>query len=87
MVPEIINAILISVTVVLVSINESLPYTVKLCVGYSLNKLLLVNKVLVNKWQACETMGTINMLCTDKTGLLTENKMYLVTMWNGSEYY
>lgn len=43
---------------------------------------MLRDKNLVRKLQACETMGGADMICSDKTGTLTQNKMSLTSLWN-----
>jgi P-type E1-E2 ATPase len=45
---------------------------------------MLKDKNLVRKMAACETMGGAAMICSDKTGTLTQNKMTLVNIWNDS---
>lgn len=49
--------------------------------AYSVKKMLNDNN-LVRRLHACETMGGANMICSDKTGTLTQNKMTLTDFWN-----
>jgi Ca2+ transporting ATPase len=64
------------------AIPEGLPLSVTISLAYSV-KRMLEDQNLVRKLQACETMGGANMICSDKTGTLTQNKMTLTKMWNG----
>ncbi|EGR33372.1 hypothetical protein IMG5_055150 [Ichthyophthirius multifiliis] len=78
---QILQFILIGITVVVVAIPEGLPLAVTLSLAYSVKKMLR-DKNLVRKLQACETMGGADCICSDKTGTLTQNKMTLSTWWN-----
>lgn len=77
---KVIKAFIISVTVVVVAIPEGLPLAVTLSLAFSVKKMLYDNN-LVRQMQACETMGGADMICSDKTGTLTENKMNITKMW------
>jgi P-type E1-E2 ATPase len=78
---ELLGYFIIGITVVVVAIPEGLPLAVTLSLAYSTKKMLTDNN-LVRKMAACETMGGADMICSDKTGTLTQNKMSLVNVWN-----
>ena len=70
----ILNTVMIAVTVIVVTVPEGLPMSVTLSLALSM-KSMLANNNLVRKMHACETMGAITVICTDKTGTLTQNLM------------
>ena len=78
---EILSYFILGITVIVVAIPEGLPLAVTLSLAYSTKKMLEDNN-LVRHMSACETMGGANMICSDKTGTLTQNKMSLVNFWN-----
>lgn len=69
-----LQTIMIAVTLVVVSVPEGLPMAVTLSLAYSMRRMLQTNN-LVRKMHACETMGATTVICTDKTGTLTQNQM------------
>ena len=69
-----LQTLMISVTLVVVSVPEGLPMDVTLSLAYSMRRMLKTNN-LVRKMHACETMGATTVICTDKTGTLTQNQM------------
>lgn len=69
-----LNKILIAVTVIVVAVPEGLPMAVSLSLAYSMRAMMKTNN-LVRKMHACETMGAATVICTDKTGTLTQNRM------------
>lgn len=75
----ILQTLMIAVTLIVVSVPEGLPMTVTLCLAYSMRRMLKT-KNLVRKMHACETMGAATVICTDKTGTLTENRMQVDEM-------
>ncbi|MDH6312085.1 Ca2+-transporting ATPase [Parabacteroides sp. PFB2-10] len=74
MVGDILNIFMIAVTLIVVSVPEGLPMSVTLSLALSMNRMLKTNN-LVRKMHACETMGAATVICTDKTGTLTQNQM------------
>ena len=68
------QTLMIAVTLIVVAVPEGLPMAVTLSLAYSMRRMLKTNN-LVRKMHACETMGAATVICTDKTGTLTQNQM------------
>ncbi len=69
-----LQTLMVAVALVVVSVPEGLPMAVTLSLAYSMRRMLRTNN-LVRKMHACETMGATTVICTDKTGTLTQNRM------------
>ena len=70
----VLQTLMIAVTLIVVAVPEGLPMAVTLSLAYSMRRMLKTNN-LVRKMHACETMGATTVICTDKTGTLTQNLM------------
>ena len=77
-----LNTIMIAVTLIVVAVPEGLPMAITLSLALNMKRMLSTNN-LVRKMHACETMGATTVICTDKTGTLTQNQM---KVWN-SDFY
>ncbi len=69
-----LQTFMIAVTLIVVAVPEGLPMAVTLSLAYSMRRMLRTNN-LVRRMHACETMGATTVICTDKTGTLTQNRM------------
>ncbi len=69
-----LKTLMVAVTLIVVAVPEGLPMAVTLSLAYSISRMLKTNN-LVRKMHACETMGATTVICTDKTGTLTQNQM------------
>ncbi|MCC8036866.1 MAG: calcium-translocating P-type ATPase, PMCA-type [Bacteroidales bacterium] len=69
-----LQTFMIAVTLIVVAVPEGLPMAVTMSLAYSMRRMLRT-KNLVRKLHACETMGATTVICTDKTGTLTQNQM------------
>lgn len=74
-----LDTLMIAVTLVVVAVPEGLPMAVTLSLAYSMTRMMKTNN-LVRKMHACETMGATTVICTDKTGTLTQNQMQVYEM-------
>lgn len=70
----VLQTLMIAVTLIVMAVPEGLPMAVTLSLAYSMRRMLRTNN-LVRKMHACETMGATTVICTDKTGTLTQNQM------------
>ena len=79
---RILQYFMVAVTLIVVAVPEGLPMSVTLSLAMSMRRMLKTNN-LVRKMHACETMGATTVICTDKTGTLTQNQM---TIYNTDFY-
>lgn len=70
---------MMAVTLIVMAVPEGLPMAVTLALALNMRRMLKSNN-LVRKLHACETMGAVTVICTDKTGTLTQNKMTVKEM-------
>ena len=82
----ILHYFMFSVTILVIAVPEGLPMAITLALALNMRRMLKANN-LVRKLHAAETMGAITVICTDKTGTLTQNKMTVgnVVSYNGSQ--
>ncbi|NDW10508.1 calcium-translocating P-type ATPase, PMCA-type [Dysgonomonas sp. 520] len=71
---HVLQYFMVAVTLIVVAVPEGLPMSVTLSLALSMRRMLKTNN-LVRKMHACETMGATTVICTDKTGTLTQNQM------------
>ncbi|XP_024019921.1 calcium-transporting ATPase 10, plasma membrane-type isoform X1 [Morus notabilis] len=79
-----IKIVTVAVTIVVVAVPEGLPLAVTLTLAYSMRKMM-ADKALVRRLSACETMGSAETICSDKTGTLTLNQMTVVEAYAGGK--
>jgi calcium-translocating P-type ATPase len=83
---SILSYFIIGITIIVVAVPEGLPLAVMIALAYSMRQMIK-DKVLVRELNACETMGSVTTICSDKTGTLTENRMTVIKAWVGGVSY
>jgi Ca2+-transporting ATPase len=73
---DLLKYFMIAVTIIVVAVPEGLPMSVTLSLAYSMRRMTAANN-LVRRMHACETIGAATVICSDKTGTLTQNKMIM----------
>ena len=71
---QVLHLFMISVAIIVMAVPEGLPMSITLSLAMSMRRMLRTNN-LVRRMHACETMGAVTVICTDKTGTLTRNRM------------
>ena len=77
----VIYMIMVAVTLAVAAIPEGIPLCVTISLSTGCNEMVKRN-VLIRRLAAVETLGSASVICTDKTGTLTEGKMTMVKMWS-----
>jgi Ca2+-transporting ATPase len=87
MVEVVLKYFMMAVTLIVMAVPEGLPMAITLALALNMRRMLKSNN-LVRKLHACETMGAVTVICTDKTGTLTENRMKVaaVSECDGSDH-
>lgn len=75
-VQQVLHIFMVSVALIVMAVPEGLPMSITLSLAMSMRRMLKTHN-LVRRMHACETMGAVTVICTDKTGTLTENKMHV----------
>jgi Ca2+-transporting ATPase len=81
---EVFKSILVTISLAISAIPEGMPAVISLCLAFATRRMLK-NKVLVRKLSASETLGRVSVICTDKTGTLTEEKMEVSEIYTNGE--
>ncbi len=75
-VQQVLHIFMVSVAIIVMAVPEGLPMSITLSLAMSMRRMLKTNN-LVRRMHACETMGAVTVICTDKTGTLTRNRMHV----------
>ena len=71
-----LNSLMLAITLIAVAVPEGLPLSITLSLALAMRRMLKEHN-LVRRLHACETMGAATVICTDKTGTLTQNRMHV----------
>jgi P-type E1-E2 ATPase len=80
LIKEMVRFLIITITIIIVAISEDLPLAVTVYIAYSVGKIKQQN-CLVRRIDASETLGGVDQICTNKTGILTTNQMKTMAVY------
>jgi P-type Ca2+ transporter type 2C len=83
---DLVTFFIVGVSIVVVAVPEGLPLSVTISLAYSVRKMM-DDQNYVRTLSACETMGSATVLCTDKTGTLTQNRMTATEGWFFGQHF
>lgn len=78
--PEMKTAFVVCVALIVAAVPEGLPTMINITLAITMKQMAKIN-VLVRKKEACETIGSVSVICSDKTGTLTQNKMKVAKVY------
>ena len=79
------TAFIVCIALIVAAVPEGLPTMINMTLAITMQKMAKIN-ALVTKKEACETIGSISVICSDKTGTLTQNRMTVDTVYVSGEY-
>ena len=79
------TAFVVCIALIVAAVPEGLPTMINMTLAITMQKMAKIN-ALVTKKEACETIGSISVICSDKTGTLTQNRMTVETVYVDGEY-
>lgn len=83
--PSIKTAFVVCVALIIAAVPEGLPTIINITLAITMKQMAKIN-VLIRKKEACETIGSVSVICSDKTGTLTQNRMKVDKVYTAGKY-